>query len=95
MSIKTIKIFLFLECWKLDKFFKQKTPIRFLLLAIPIKFVTLNSANVKLTNTFHTSTMKRTNLLYWIITGIFAAFMLFSAVPDVMMHPNAVTFMNH
>ena len=39
--------------------------------------------------------MKRTNLLYWIITGIFAAFMLFSSVPDIMMSPDAITFMRH
>ena len=36
--------------------------------------------------------MKNTKTWYWIITGIFSAFMLFSAVPDVMAIPEAVTF---
>lgn len=39
--------------------------------------------------------MKKTNTWYWIITGIFCAFMLFSSIPDIMMVPDAVTFMNH
>lgn len=39
--------------------------------------------------------MKKTTTLYWIFTSLFAAFMLFSAIPDVMMESNAVTFMNH
>ncbi|HMG17042.1 MAG TPA: DoxX family protein [Saprospiraceae bacterium] len=39
--------------------------------------------------------MKKTNTFYWIITGIFSAFMLFSSIPDIMMAPDAVTFMNH
>lgn len=39
--------------------------------------------------------MKKTNTWYWIITGIFCAFMLFSSIPDIMMAPDAVTFMNH
>jgi hypothetical protein len=34
--------------------------------------------------------MKKTNVLYWIFTGIFGAFMLFSAVPDIMVIPSAV-----
>jgi hypothetical protein len=37
-------------------------------------------------------TMKKTKTWYWIITGIFAAFMLFSAIPDIMVSPEAVTF---
>lgn len=36
--------------------------------------------------------MKKTNLLYWITTGLFSAFMIFSAIPDIMMTPEAVTF---
>ena len=36
--------------------------------------------------------MKNKNILYWIITGLFAAFMLFTAIPDVMMSASAVTF---
>jgi hypothetical protein len=38
---------------------------------------------------------KRTNTFYWIFTGIFAAFMLFSAIPDILMVPQAVEFMTH
>src|SRR4249919_1484861 len=36
--------------------------------------------------------MKNKNVLYWIITLIFAAFMLFTAVPDAIVSPSAVTF---
>ncbi len=36
--------------------------------------------------------MKKTKTWYWIITGIFAAFMLFTAIPDITMAPEAVTF---
>jgi hypothetical protein len=36
--------------------------------------------------------MKKTKTWYWIITGIFAAFMLFTAIPDIMITPEAVTF---
>jgi hypothetical protein len=39
--------------------------------------------------------MKKTKILYWVITGIFSAFMLFSAIPDMLVVPDAVTFMNH
>ena len=39
--------------------------------------------------------MKKTKLLYWIITGLFGAFMLFSAVPDILVVPEAVAFMSH
>jgi hypothetical protein len=34
--------------------------------------------------------MKKTNIFYWIITGIFAAFMLSTAIPDILMSPDAV-----
>ena len=34
--------------------------------------------------------MKKTKILYWIITGLFSAFMLFSAVPDILVVPDAV-----
>ncbi len=37
--------------------------------------------------------MKKTNVLYWIFTGLFAALMLFSAIPDILNAPEAVTFM--
>ena len=34
--------------------------------------------------------MKKINIAYWIVTLLFAAFMLFSAVPDVLASPEAV-----
>lgn len=39
--------------------------------------------------------MKKTKIIYWTTTALFAAFMIFTAIPDVMMVPDAVTFMNH
>lgn len=33
---------------------------------------------------------KKTNIIYWITTVLFAGFMLLSAIPDVIMHPLAV-----
>ena len=39
--------------------------------------------------------MKKIKILYWVTTGLFSAFMLFSAVPDILSTPEAVTFMNH
>ncbi len=39
--------------------------------------------------------MKKNKILYWTITGLFSAFMLFSAVPDILVVPDAITFMNH
>lgn len=36
--------------------------------------------------------MKKTNILYWVFTGIFGAFMFFSAIPDIMVTEEAVTF---
>ncbi len=38
--------------------------------------------------------MKKTKLFFWIITGLFSAFMLFSSVPDIIKSPEAVKFMN-
>jgi uncharacterized membrane protein YphA (DoxX/SURF4 family) len=38
--------------------------------------------------------MKKTKIIFWIFTGLFAALMLFSAVPDILVVPDAVTFMN-
>jgi hypothetical protein len=35
--------------------------------------------------------MKKVTIWYWVITILFAAFMLFSAIPDIMMAPDAVT----
>ena len=39
--------------------------------------------------------MKKTKTLFWIITGLFSVFMLFSSIPDIFMVPDAITFMNH
>ena len=39
--------------------------------------------------------MKKTKTIYWIITILFAAFMIYTAIPDILMVPEAVTFMNH
>lgn len=39
--------------------------------------------------------MKKTNIIFWIFTGLFAAFMLLSSIPDVMLSPEAKTFMGH
>lgn len=37
--------------------------------------------------------MKKVNTIYWITTGLFCAFMLFSAIPDILMVPEATVFM--
>lgn len=39
--------------------------------------------------------MKKSKTLYWIITGIFGAFMVFSAIPDALVVKDAVTFITH
>jgi len=36
--------------------------------------------------------MKKTNILFWVFTGLFAAFMLFSAIPDIFSAKEAVEF---
>lgn len=36
--------------------------------------------------------MKRLNLIYWIVTGIFSAFMIFSSIGNITLHPEAVEF---
>jgi uncharacterized membrane protein YphA (DoxX/SURF4 family) len=38
--------------------------------------------------------MKRTNLLYWIFTSLFAALMLLSAIPDILESEETVQFIN-
>lgn len=38
--------------------------------------------------------MKKLNVLYWIFNGLFAAMMLMSAIPDIMMDPVAVQGMH-
>jgi hypothetical protein len=37
---------------------------------------------------------KTTTILYWIFTGLFGGFMLFSAIPDIMLVPDAVEFVS-
>jgi hypothetical protein len=37
--------------------------------------------------------MKKTNTIYWIITILFAAFMIFSAIPDMLVTKDAAVFM--
>ncbi len=38
--------------------------------------------------------MKKINILYWIFTGLFAAVMLMSAVPNVMMSPDSIALIH-
>lgn len=38
--------------------------------------------------------MKKTNILYWTFTGLFAAFMIMSGFPDILSHPEAVKYIN-
>ncbi len=38
--------------------------------------------------------MKKTNTIFWIVTGIFAAFMLFSASQEIMNNADAKKFIN-
>jgi DoxX-like family len=38
--------------------------------------------------------MKKTNIFYWIFTGLFSALMLFSALPDITSQPVAVQGMH-
>ena|SRR5687768_12053479 len=37
------------------------------------------------------SKKKKINIAYWIITGMFGAFMMMSAIPDILVLPEAVT----
>jgi hypothetical protein len=39
--------------------------------------------------------VKKANTLYWIVTGLFCAMMLMSAIPDILVVPEAKTFMNN
>src|ERR1700761_2368413 len=39
--------------------------------------------------------MKKTKTIFWVITIMFALFMAFTAVPDVILVPDAVKFMTH
>lgn len=38
--------------------------------------------------------MKKTNILYWTFTGLFGAFMFFSAIQNIMVTPEWVTLMS-
>lgn len=38
--------------------------------------------------------MKTTKILYWVFTGLFAAMMLLSAIPDLLVTPDAVNIMS-
>lgn len=38
--------------------------------------------------------MKKTKIIFWTITALFSAFMLFSAIPDILVVPEAVKFMS-
>ena len=35
--------------------------------------------------------MKKTETIYWVITGLFSAFMLISAIPEILIVPDEVT----
>jgi hypothetical protein len=39
--------------------------------------------------------MKKTKILYWILTGLMAAFMLMASIPDVLQLPAAVVVFTH
>lgn len=39
--------------------------------------------------------MKKTKIFYWIITSLFAAFMLFSAILDIIVVPDAIAIFAH
>jgi hypothetical protein len=39
--------------------------------------------------------MKNLNIFYWTVTSLFCAFMTFSAIPDILMVPDALNFMTH
>lgn len=38
--------------------------------------------------------MKKTRIFYWVFTSLFAAFMIFSAIPDILLSPVAVEGMH-
>jgi hypothetical protein len=39
--------------------------------------------------------MKKTKIFYWVTTALFAAFMLSTSIPDIILNKEAVVFMNH
>lgn len=38
--------------------------------------------------------MKKINITYWIVTGLFAAFMTFTAIPDLFPNKDVIDFMH-
>jgi len=38
--------------------------------------------------------MKKTKIIYWIITGLFSAFIIFSSIPDILNTSDAIKFMH-
>ncbi len=38
--------------------------------------------------------MKKVNIAYWIVTVLFAAFMIFTAIPDITLPPDVVKIMH-
>jgi len=40
-------------------------------------------------------TSKKLSIIYWLITGLMAAFMLMASIPDVLMVSGAATFIKH
>src|SRR6185312_5391818 len=39
--------------------------------------------------------MKKTRIIYWVLTIVFAGFMAFTAIPDALVVPDATKFMTH
>ena len=39
--------------------------------------------------------MKNSKILYWIVTGLMAAFMLLASIPDLLRSPDAVSIIGH
>ncbi len=39
--------------------------------------------------------MKKVNTLYWIFTSLFGGFMMFTAIPDIMVVPDAIEFVSN
>ncbi len=39
--------------------------------------------------------MKKTKIIYWVTTGLMAAFMLMASIPDVLRIPEAVAMFTH
>ena len=39
--------------------------------------------------------MRVRSIVYWVVTGLFAAFMVLSAIPDILLVPDAVAIIKH